>query len=67
MQILDLFVSTGKPHNLVDYLMPGDGKFYDPASPSNGGDSSPADVTKFDQLMAETRAVLSRYIDCYRI
>lgn len=59
MQILDLFISTGKPHNLVDYLMPDDTKSYKPASPSNGDSSTPADVTKFDQLMVETRAVLS--------
>lgn len=63
MQILDLFISTGKPHNLVDYLMPDDTKSYKPASPSNGDSSTPADVTKFDQLMVETRAVLSRYVN----
>lgn len=63
MQILDQFISTGR-HNMVDYLMPGDAKFYEQTSPSDGDGSTPADVTKFDQLMTETHAVLSRYQNC---
>lgn len=57
MQIFSTFMSTGKPHIWVDYLMPGDPNLQIPAASSSGGVSS-ADA-KFDQLMQEARVVLS--------
>lgn len=48
MQILNLFMSNGRPHHWVDYLMP-------EAVQSPPG----SDITKLDQLMVETRSVLS--------
>ncbi|KAM0041834.1 putative peroxin-3 [Helianthus debilis subsp. tardiflorus] len=53
MQILNMFMSMGSPHHWVDYLMPEDIRFH--RSP----ESSAADITKLDQLMLETRSVLS--------
>ncbi|KAI3670651.1 hypothetical protein L2E82_53796 [Cichorium intybus] len=47
MQILNMFMSNGRPHHWVDYLMPEAVQY-----PSS-------DVTKLDQLMVETRTVLS--------
>lgn len=46
VQVLDMFMSNGSPHQWIDYLMP---------SSSNGGSPD----SKFDQLMVETRLVLS--------
>jgi peroxin-3 len=56
MQILDRFKSIGSPHHWVNYIMPEDARFY--ASSDN---RIPSVVTKFDQLMVETRSVLARY------
>ncbi|GAB2232405.1 hypothetical protein Droror1_Dr00011437 [Drosera rotundifolia] len=50
VEILDTFISMGKPYHWVEYLMPGD------ASTSSGDEG---DVSRFQRLMAETRAVLS--------
>lgn len=58
MQMLDMFMSAGSPHQWVDILMPGDAKFYQLATASSHG-NIPSDFSKFDQLMVETRAVLS--------
>ena len=58
MQILDRFKSIGSPHHWVNYIMPVDARFY--ASSDN---RIPSEVTKFDQLMVETRSVLARYFD----
>jgi len=48
MQIVDVFMSTGSPHHWVDYLM----------MPQDY--SSDEAVSKFHQLMVETREVLIR-------
>ncbi|KAI3712457.1 hypothetical protein L1987_71014 [Smallanthus sonchifolius] len=53
MQILNMFMSMGRPHNWVDYLMPEDVRFH------KSVESSALDITKLDQLMVETRTVLS--------
>ncbi|KAL5748820.1 hypothetical protein ACOSQ2_026117 [Xanthoceras sorbifolium] len=58
MQIIEMFMSTGSPHQWVDFLMPGDARLYQLATASSP-DNIPLDVSKFDQLMVETRAVLS--------
>lgn len=49
-------------HQWVNFLMPADITFYKLATASNHDNASVSDVTKFDQLMAETRAVLMRYV-----
>ncbi|XP_059453823.1 peroxisome biogenesis protein 3-2 [Corylus avellana] len=54
MQILDRFKSIGSPHHWVNYIMPEDARFY-PSSDKK----IPSEVTKFDQLMVETRSVLA--------
>lgn len=56
MQILDRFKSIGSPHHWVNYIMPEDARFY-PSSDNK----IPSEVTKFDQLMVETRSILARY------
>ncbi|KAI3815636.1 hypothetical protein L1987_15313 [Smallanthus sonchifolius] len=53
MQILNMFMSMGRPHHWVDYLMPEDVRFH------KSVESSALDITKLDQLMVETRTVLS--------
>ncbi|CAL5363940.1 unnamed protein product [Camellia sinensis] len=58
--ILDMFMSMGSPHHWVDYLMPEDPNFYKLVAFSNSDSTDPSDSTKFDRLMVETRAVLSR-------
>ncbi|XP_061343648.1 peroxisome biogenesis protein 3-2-like isoform X2 [Gastrolobium bilobum] len=57
MQILDTFISMGSTYSWVKYLMPEDVKAH--SKTSLGDDRVPADVTLFDQLMVEARAVLS--------
>lgn len=61
-QILDTFMSTKSPHHWLDYLMPEDARLPKPATASDI-DEILSDVTEFDKLMAETRAVLTRYVD----
>ncbi|KAL8132652.1 peroxisome biogenesis protein 3-1-like [Apium graveolens] len=56
MQILDVFMSMGSPHQWVEYLMPEDLKYKSAAFSSNDGQS---EFTKFDLLMLETYSVLS--------
>ncbi|XP_044477168.1 peroxisome biogenesis protein 3-1-like [Mangifera indica] len=58
MQILEMFMSMGSPHQWVDFLMPADARFYKLAAASCHENPNLPDVTKFDQLMNETRAVL---------
>ncbi|KAG8651643.1 peroxisome biogenesis protein 3-2 [Manihot esculenta] len=59
-QILDLFMSRGSPHHWADYVMPEDARLYKQAVGSSSGETiSITDTTKFEQLMAEARAVLS--------
>ncbi|KAK3225213.1 hypothetical protein Dsin_005075 [Dipteronia sinensis] len=57
-QILEMFMSTGSPHQWVDFLMPGDARLYQLATVSSN-ENILSDVSKFDQLIMETRAVLS--------
>ncbi|PPS19450.1 hypothetical protein GOBAR_AA01129 [Gossypium barbadense] len=58
MQILDVFLSMGSPHHWVDCLMPEDPRLYKLAKTSSD-ETNPPEFTKFDQLMVETRGVLS--------
>ena len=50
MQITDIFIGMGSPGRWVDYLMPVETTLHKEAMV----------VTKFDQLMLETREVLLR-------
>ncbi|XP_059640811.1 peroxisome biogenesis protein 3-2-like [Cornus florida] len=59
VKILDIFMSTGSPHHWSNYLMPEDARFYKFITSSSSDNTDASDVTKFDQLMVETRAVLS--------
>ncbi|CAH8260913.1 unnamed protein product [Arabidopsis lyrata] len=52
MRILDVFMSTGSPHHWVDYLMMSQDATSDVSS-------SDATVTKFHQLITETREVVT--------
>ncbi|XVF50524.1 hypothetical protein PTKIN_Ptkin04bG0108300 [Pterospermum kingtungense] len=61
MQILDMFLTMGSPHHWVESLMPEDPRLYKLATTSSSDKTNPAEFTKFDQLMVETREVLSRY------
>ncbi|XP_044466205.1 peroxisome biogenesis protein 3-2-like [Mangifera indica] len=58
IQIIEMFMSMGSPHQWVDFLMPADASFYKLATASSHENTNLPDVTKFDQLMEETRAVL---------
>lgn len=58
MQILNMFMSMGRPNHWVDYLMPEDVRFYKSVESSSGANDV-SDITKLDQLMVETRTVLS--------
>ena len=62
VQILDTFTSIRSPHLWVDYLMPKDARLHELGAASSSDAIVLPDVTKFDQLMAETRAVISRYV-----
>lgn len=57
IQILDKFMSTGDPHHWVNYLMPE----LELATAFSNDNTLLPDVNKFEQLMVETRAVISRY------
>ncbi|CAN0902277.1 Eukaryotic peptide chain release factor GTP-binding subunit ERF3A [Linum grandiflorum] len=58
MHISDTFISTESSGKWVDYLMPGDTKLHKDAIVSTGSDTFHSDLTKFDQLMLETREVI---------
>ncbi|KAK2991735.1 hypothetical protein RJ640_007439 [Escallonia rubra] len=60
VQILDVFMSMEGPHSWVDYLMPKGLEFYKRVSTSSTKNINISDINKFDQLMTETRSVLSR-------
>ncbi|KAF2317447.1 hypothetical protein GH714_022376 [Hevea brasiliensis] len=65
VQILDLFMSRGSPHQWAEYMMPEDARLYKLSEGSSSGKTiTITDTTKFEQLMAEARAVLS---SSYRI
>lgn len=56
LRIVDVFMSSGSPHHWVDYLMmPQDTKL----SRTTSDGSSDETVSKFNQLMVETRQVLT--------
>ncbi|XP_024006039.1 peroxisome biogenesis protein 3-2 [Eutrema salsugineum] len=55
IRIMDVFMSTGSPHHWVDYLM----MPQDTNLSRNTSGSSDETVTKFHQLMVETREVLT--------
>ncbi|PON71894.1 Peroxin [Parasponia andersonii] len=59
VQILDTFKSIRSPHLWVDYLMPEDARLHQLATASSSDAAVFSDITKFDQLMVETRAVIS--------
>ncbi|KAE8676137.1 Peroxisome bioproteinsis protein 3-2 [Hibiscus syriacus] len=59
MQILDMFLSTGSPHHWVDCLMPEDPRLHKLAKTSSSDKTNPPELTQFDQLMVETREVIS--------
>lgn len=61
-QILDTFKSIRSPHLWVDYLMPEDARLHEIATASSSDNAVFPDIPKFDQLMVETRVVLSRYV-----
>ncbi|KAK7844691.1 peroxisome biogenesis protein 3-2 [Quercus suber] len=58
-QILERFMSIGSPHHWVSYIMPEDARFDRLATASSSDSKILSDVTKFDQLMVETGAVLT--------
>ena len=58
MQILNTFMSMGTPNSWIKYMIPEDVRPYSTTSGSD--DPVPFDVTEFEQLMIEARAVLSR-------
>lgn len=62
MQILEVFMSMGSPHQWVDFLMPRDIRFYKLVTASGHDETTLSGATKFDELMVETRAVLSRFV-----
>ncbi|CAJ1936669.1 unnamed protein product, partial [Sphenostylis stenocarpa] len=57
MQILNTFMSMGSPNYWIKYMIPELDKPY--SSNSRSDDPVPSDVTEYDQLMMEARAVLS--------
>lgn len=59
VKILDIFMSMGSPLQWVDYIMPENARFYKFVAFSDSDGTNLSDVTKFDQLMVETRDVLS--------
>eukprot|EP00258_Populus_trichocarpa_P012334 XP_002322084.3 peroxisome biogenesis protein 3-2 [Populus trichocarpa] len=59
MQILNKFMSTGSPHQWIDYLMAEDCGHYKLGPSSSIDDMILPDSMNFDQLMVEARAVLS--------
>lgn len=61
IHILETLMIRHSPSQWVGYLMPDDGDVYKFVAPSNSGGSDFSHVTKFELLMGETRAVLSRY------
>ncbi|GMH14960.1 hypothetical protein Nepgr_016801 [Nepenthes gracilis] len=55
IQILNIFMSMGRPYHWVEYLIPDDSRLNYPTSSSG----SASVVSRFEQLVAETRVVLS--------
>lgn len=59
MQILDTFMSTGRPRHWIEYIMPECAKLPSLNPSSSTKDLNPSDLSKFEQLKTETQAVLS--------
>ncbi|VVA98080.1 unnamed protein product [Arabis nemorensis] len=59
IRILDVFMSTGSPHHWVDYLMMAQDTTMLPRDNTTDVSSSYATVSKFHQLITETREVLT--------
>lgn len=60
IRILDVFMSTGSPHHWVDYLMMAQDTTVLPRDTTTDVSSSDATLSKFHQLITETREVLTR-------
>ncbi|XP_022929118.1 peroxisome biogenesis protein 3-2-like isoform X1 [Cucurbita moschata] len=58
IRIIKIFMSTGRPHHWLDYLMPEDKQSSIRGTLSTDDDATVTNINKFDQLMMETRAVL---------
>lgn len=61
IHILETLMVRWSPSHWVGYLMPEDGGVHKFVGPSSSSGSDLLHVTKFELLMGETRAVLSRY------
>lgn len=61
LQILAAFLSMGSPHHWMGFLMPEHSKLYNSAATSSSDRTEPSPASKFEQLMLEAQAVLSRY------
>uniref|UniRef100_A0A7C8Z8Z7 Peroxisome biogenesis protein 3-2 n=1 Tax=Opuntia streptacantha TaxID=393608 RepID=A0A7C8Z8Z7_OPUST len=59
MQILDTFMSMGRPRQWIEYVMPECPKLPSLTPSSSSNDLIPADLSKFEQLKTETQAVIS--------
>uniref|UniRef100_A0A803N5B7 Peroxin-3 n=1 Tax=Chenopodium quinoa TaxID=63459 RepID=A0A803N5B7_CHEQI len=59
VQVLDTFMSMGRPHHWMEYLLPEDAKLPSLTASQSGDNLIISDVPKFDQLMTETHTVLS--------
>ncbi|GAA0140391.1 hypothetical protein LIER_01748 [Lithospermum erythrorhizon] len=59
VQILDAFMSSGSPHQWLSYLMPVNATELKLTEPTTSGNADLLRATKFEQLMSETREVLS--------
>nr|DAD31976.1 TPA_asm: hypothetical protein HUJ06_010827 [Nelumbo nucifera] len=59
MQILDMFMNMNGPNHWVTYLVPENALSYKHQSATSSNEALP-DISKLDQLMTETRAVLLR-------
>lgn len=60
IQILESFMSMGGPHHWVAYLVPENAILYKQLVATSSDFNGSPDISKLDQLMMETRAVLSR-------
>lgn len=59
VQILDTFMSTGSPHQWLSYVMPESSSEFKLTEPTASHNADLLSATKFEQLMSETREVLS--------
>lgn len=59
IQILESFMSMGGPHHWVAYLVPENAILYKQLVATSSDFNGSPDISKLDQLMMETRAVLS--------